>query len=160
MRLYHGSNKVIEHPDVAFSRSNLDFGRGFYATSHREQAENWARRKAVMSSGVPVVSVFELKNPGPDFKVLRFEEPDAQWVEFVCDCRRGGNGFLRYDLVVGGAADDKVYYAVDMYYRGLWDMETTLKALRFYGINDQWCFVSQNAADELLSFVEAWEVGR
>lgn len=37
MKLYHGSTVVIEHPDVMFSRPNLDFGTGFdkaYEVSH------------------------------------------------------------------------------------------------------------------------------
>lgn len=33
MKLYHGSSCVVQAPDVAKSRTNLDFGRGFYTTS-------------------------------------------------------------------------------------------------------------------------------
>lgn len=65
--------------------------------------------------------------------------------------------FADYDLIVGGVADDKVFYAVEMFLKGIWDMETTLSALRFYNVNDQWCFVSQHAADTLLTFARSWE---
>lgn len=44
MRLYHASTVVIEKPDVQHSRDNLDFGRGFYLTSVREQAMRYAER--------------------------------------------------------------------------------------------------------------------
>ena len=63
-----------------------------------------------------------------------------------------------YDLIIGGVADDKVYEAVSMYFKGLWDMETTLDALRFYEVNDQYCFVTQKAIDETLAFVASHEV--
>lgn len=158
MRLYHGSDVAVRRPEVNRSRANLDFGQGFYATSHLDQATNWAKRKAMMGSGRAFVNAFELIRPSGKFKVLRFDEPNAEWVDFVCDCRRGSNRYREHDLIIGGVADDKVYYAVDMYYQGLWDMEATLDALRFYGVNDQWCFVSQSAVDELLSYIDSWEV--
>lgn len=41
MMLYHGSYLEISEPDLAHSRSNVDFGRGFYATPLYEQAAKW-----------------------------------------------------------------------------------------------------------------------
>lgn len=41
MILYHGSYLEIEKPDLSYSRSTLDFGRGFYTTPIHEQAVNW-----------------------------------------------------------------------------------------------------------------------
>ena len=38
MIVYHGSNMVVEHPDVNHSYRDLDFGRGFYVTTVKEQA--------------------------------------------------------------------------------------------------------------------------
>ena len=61
MRLFHGSSIVVSEPRIGFSRSNLDFGRGFYATSIRTQAERWAKRKAFLdNSSTAIVSEFEL----------------------------------------------------------------------------------------------------
>lgn len=40
MIVYHGSNVVVDHPDVNHSYRDLDFGRGFYVTTVKEQAEN------------------------------------------------------------------------------------------------------------------------
>ena len=36
MTLYHGSFIAVEKPDLAHSRPNVDFGRGFYTTPLRE----------------------------------------------------------------------------------------------------------------------------
>ena len=44
MILYHASTSVIELPDILHSRDCLDFGRGFYLTIFREQAEKYAER--------------------------------------------------------------------------------------------------------------------
>ena len=43
MIVYHGSLDIIKQPDVLHSFTPLDFGRGFYVTTVREQAERWAR---------------------------------------------------------------------------------------------------------------------
>ena len=40
--LYHGSNVEVVTPLVGVGRVNLDFGRGFYLTSIRKQAVDWA----------------------------------------------------------------------------------------------------------------------
>lgn len=159
MRLYHGSSRVVQLPDVAKSRSNLDFGRGFYTTSIRGQPQTWARRKAALEKGEAYVNEYELdEGKLAGRAILRFSDPDERWVRFVCDCRRGGDAFRGYDLVVGGVANDRVYYAVDMFYQGLWDIGTTLEALRYYEVNDQWCFISQSLVDDALRFVGASEV--
>lgn len=160
MRLYHGSTCVIEHPDVTRSRPNLDFGQGFYLTSYREQAERWALRKSQFANETPVVNVYDISDDFSSLNVLSFPENDANWVDFVCRCRRGARDYLDYDLIIGGVADDKVYEAVSMYFRGYWDMETTLQALSYYERNDQYCFVSQKATDAALTYLESYEVPR
>lgn len=160
MRLYHGSTLEIARPSVAASRGNLDFGRGFYLTSYEEQAAQWALRKSAFEDKLAMVNEYEFDDDLASLNVLRFDGADADWVDFVCDCRRGSVRYREYDLIVGGVADDKVYFAVDMYLRGLWDMPTTLDALKYYKVNDQWCFVSQSALDEHVAFVRSWEVSK
>ena len=39
MILFHGTTEIIEKPDVSFSKSYLDFGKGFYLTTYQKQAE-------------------------------------------------------------------------------------------------------------------------
>ncbi|MBQ2153212.1 MAG: DUF3990 domain-containing protein, partial [Clostridia bacterium] len=46
MIVYHGSDLIIENPDIIHSMKRLDFGSGFYVTSVQTQAERWAKRKA------------------------------------------------------------------------------------------------------------------
>ena len=38
MIVYHGSTMIVREPDIEHSFRPLDFGKGFYVTSNREQA--------------------------------------------------------------------------------------------------------------------------
>jgi hypothetical protein len=49
MKLYHGSTIIIEKPIILDSQRLLDFGKGFYTTTNKEQAERWALIKAKRS---------------------------------------------------------------------------------------------------------------
>ena len=42
MTLYHGSDQIIEIPELRFSIRTLDFGPGFYTITNKEQAVNFA----------------------------------------------------------------------------------------------------------------------
>lgn len=39
MEIFHGSNIVVEEPLAFAGRRNLDFGRGFYTTRLKSQAQ-------------------------------------------------------------------------------------------------------------------------
>ena len=66
--------------------------------------------------------------------------------------------FKQYDIIKGSVANDKVYIVVDMYYRGIWDIERTIKELRFYEHNNQICLLTQELADKHLTFKKSYEV--
>ena len=58
MRLYHASDRVIESPDVYHSREHLDFGRGFYLTSIRIQAEKYAQRFLLRANVLLLMNIY------------------------------------------------------------------------------------------------------
>ena len=47
MKVYHGSWMEIAEPDLKHSRTDVDFGKGFYVTTYQKQAEKWALRKGL-----------------------------------------------------------------------------------------------------------------
>ena len=63
MRLYHGSTMTVRKPVISRARSKTDFGKGFYTTTSREQAEKWAqikkKREGDDANIRAIVSVFE-----------------------------------------------------------------------------------------------------
>lgn len=40
--LFHGSEQIVEVPDLAFGNDQNDYGRGFYCTKEEEMAKEWA----------------------------------------------------------------------------------------------------------------------
>lgn len=59
MILYHGSNMVIHKIDFSKCRPFKDFGKGFYCTAIKDQAELMAKRVARIYGGSPKITAFE-----------------------------------------------------------------------------------------------------
>lgn len=51
MKLYHGSNTDIQQIDFVKSKPNKDFGRGFYLTADKHQAQQLAEQRALFFGG-------------------------------------------------------------------------------------------------------------
>lgn len=106
MILYYGSYLAIENPDLLHSRPNLDFGKGFYLTSIREQAEKWCG-KFVKRGKEGVISNYMFDEElFQRLKVLRFDSYSEEWLEFILACRSGKDS-SDYDAVCGGIANEK-----------------------------------------------------
>jgi len=158
MIVYHGSSEVVRQPDTLHSYRALDFGKGFYVTTVREQAERWARRKADLFGGTPVVSRYRMRDDLSQFRIKRFPDDLMEWIEFVCDCRDGKPTYQQYDIIIGKVANDKVFRVVDMYHSGIWDKERALQEIRAYPNYDQIAFITQSAIDALLQYDGCLEV--
>ena len=158
MIVYHGSSEVVRQPDILHSFRALDFGKGFYVTTVREQAERWARRKVVLDGGRAIVNLYQMDDDMTELRVKRFPDDLSDWIEFVCDCRDGKLGYQDYDLIIGKVANDKVFRVVDMYHSGIWDKERAIMEIRAYPDYDQLAFITQIAIDKLLRFKGYLEV--
>ena len=159
MIVYHGSTIEVRHPDVNHSYRNLDFGKGFYVTTVREQAERWARRKADLAGTAKgVITVYHLEDDCPELLVKDFADDMDSWIDFVCACREGDTSYQNYDVIMGKVANDKVYRVVDMYRRGIWDKQRALQEMRVYETYDQIAFISQKAIDQYLEYSHIIEV--
>lgn len=158
MIVYHGSVVEVRNPEVSFSKKYLDFGKGFYVTTYKDQAERWARRKAVRQQKEAIVNVYELQDNLSDCEVLKFIGEDEKWLDFVCDCRDGKEANPECDIIIGNVANDDVFKTVDMYFRGLWDKEKALKELRYSKSNNQICIRKQETLDVQLKFIESYQV--
>lgn len=60
MKIYHGGTNIIERPIAAAGRQRLDFGKGFYVTDIKTQAESWAERMQRIRQEQGIVNVYEL----------------------------------------------------------------------------------------------------
>ena len=159
MIVYHGSDVIVMSPDIAHSYRPLDFGKGFYVTTNKEQAVRWAQRKADLYGKFSgYVNVYELSETYDHFRVKSFTEDLNEWIDFVCDCRDGGISYQAFDMIMGKVANDKVFRVVDLYHAGIWDKKRALEEIKIYPGYDQIAFITQAAIDELLVFKTAEEV--
>lgn len=153
MIVYHGSNRIVDHPDTLHTFRNLDFGKGFYVTTVKEQAERWAKRKADFAPGTkPILNCYEMRDLFENLCIRNFGDDLSTWIDFICQCRDGGEEYKNYDVIIGKVANDKVFRVVDMYHQGIWEKERALKEIRVYPTYDQIAFITQKAIDELLIF--------
>ncbi len=160
MTVYHGSSGEVKNPNVSFSKKYLDFGQGLYITTFKTQAEKWASRKADRTeNGIATVNVFDFADNLDSYKVLNFESENENWLDFVCNCRKGSEEYKNYDIIIGAVADDDVFKTVNMYFRGLWDKKKTLEEIRYYKTSNQICITNQQTLEEVLTFKFSYIVG-
>lgn len=152
MLLYHGSNMVIEEIDLTKSRPNKDFGKAFYLSADRKQAEEMAKFKVLTSGGEQIVTVFEFDELHlKDLSIKRFESYSEEWAEFVYNNRDEKQDFRHdYDLVYGPIANDTVGVQIrDLRERKI-SMKRFLKKLEYYkGITFQYAFCTPLAITKL-----------
>lgn len=152
MILYHGSNIDIEIIDLAKSKPNKDFGKGFYLSENETQAQEMAVFKSMQLGGTPVVSKFEFDRnvmAGSDLKIKVFNDYSEEWADFVL-ANRDGCPVERYDIVYGPIANDKVGMQIRKLKDGSIDKSEFLNRLKYMkGITYQFFFGSEVAIEQL-----------
>lgn len=89
LKLYHGSNVVIDKIDLCRSRKGKDFGCGFYLNPNESQAMEMAIRTSKrLQEGMPIVNsyLFDeslLFSDNSPLLVKIFEDYSVEWAEFV-----------------------------------------------------------------------------
>jgi len=145
MIIYHGSYMEIVEVDLSKSVPNKDFGRGFYTTKIREQAEIWARRRGEHHGTPGFVSDFDFNENAffdSNYKTLRFSGYMEEWLDFVVSNRNRKTAapVHDYDIVEGPVADDDVFARIDDYLNGNISKEGFLADLAQFPNSHQICF--------------------
>lgn len=122
------------------------------------QAQSWASTIAERKGRniIPVVSSYELDIEAvlaAAYRVKTFESYNLEWLEYVIDCRRGGEMQKLYDMVEGGVANDNVIDTVEDYENGIITAEQALGQLKYKKVNHQICILNQEIADKYLKFI-------
>ena len=144
MRVFHGSYTAVDEIDLTKGRTNLDFGKGFYVTNIRSQAEFWAARTGKYHKTGGVVSEFEFYENAfehYDLKVLRFSGYNEQWLDFIVLNRDPKSPIPAhdYDIVEGPVANDDVNNRINDYLEGVVSKADFLKELVMYKPTHQIC---------------------
>lgn len=139
MRVYHGSNQIVEKPRILEPKHTTDFGRGFYTTESEKQAEEWAVKiKGRRKTAHAYVSEYEYEG-SDDIVVIIFDGPTEEWFDFV-HSNRVDNIEHDYDIIIGPVADDSVYETIFSYEAGLLTKEQAITALKAAELDGQVLF--------------------
>lgn len=158
MLAYHGSLDIIKSPEILTPNRTLDYGKGFYLTTSESQAVSWVLRKMDESHQVGYVNIYEIDETIMNsLKVLYFDYPSEEWLDFVMKNRTDSNFDHDFDIVFGPVANDRVYASFSLYEAGFITKSELIKELKTYKLVDQFLFHTQKSLN-ILSFVEAKEV--
>ena len=155
MRLYHGSNIEVNEIDLSLSKPNKDFGRAFYLSDVRQQAEEMASFKADFLGGTPIVSEFEFDENVLLVDTISYKQFDGyteDWAQFIYEHRNDPQGrtLHNFDIVYGPIANDRVGAQIANYRNGDITFEEFLRRLQYMkGITFQYAFCTQLAISKL-----------
>ncbi len=167
MRLYHGSNIVIDSINLAMCRPYKDFGQGFYLTDLEEQAEKMATRVSKIYGGFPVVNIYEIDDDFRELSDLRIKDFGAhtteEWAKFIMNNRNRTftdeksllcNRDNKYDIVIGPVADDNMALLFRQYENEIIDFSTLLKGMIYRKTSSQYSFHTEKSIKLLRKVVD------
>ena len=106
MILYHGSNIAIDIIDLSKSKPNKDFGKAFYLSEKKQQAEEMATFTVERFGGKPVVTKFEFDETwlnNAQLRYMSFNEYSREWADFILANRDADteSNIHDYDIIYG-----------------------------------------------------------
>lgn len=172
--LLHGTDHIIEEPDINVGNEHNDYGKGFYCTKAEEMAKEWACKQNTDG----FVNSYELNTDG--LKILDLTDGQhtvLNWIaillkyrtfklssEIAIDARdyiieHYSVNTSDYDVVIGYRADDSYFqYAESFVSNGL-PLRSLNKALKLGKLGEQTVLVSQKAFDQI-KFIDAAPVSK
>ena len=162
--LFHGSNQIVELPELSQGNIHNDYGQGFYCTRIEEMAREWAcknqkdgfvNRYVLDMDGLHVLNLSDgnhtvlnwiailLKN-----RTFRLRSPiaiDAKEYlieHFAIDTKN-------YDIIVGYRADDSYFSYAKSFLNNTISVRRLSEALRLGHLGKQVVLISEKAFDAL-----------
>ena len=139
LKLYHGSNVLIDKIDLARSKRGKDFGCGFYLNPNKIQAMEMAVRTTQrLKEGEPILNTYLfddslIKTGHSPLSIKVFEGYSVEWAEFILKNRKNVSDKPAhpYDIVVGPIANDTVGLQMRRFMQGYISIEHMIKELEF-----------------------------
>ena len=176
--LYHGSYCEVRVPDLSKCAKDKDFGKGFYLTTSKEQAENFLKTSIVKAASAGIipekqdfgfVTSFRVR----DLKglcVKLFEDADKEWLHCIAAHRKSSvfqelkHDLADCDIIGGKIADDMTNITLVTYISGAFgeigsDEADSICIGRLLPerLKDQFCFKTEKALEKL-EFIEGEKV--
>ena len=170
--IYHGSENIIQTPDLKAGKKHNDYGQGFYCTQDLELAKEWACK----SETDGFANRYELDLS--ELKVLNLNSTGYTILNWIAILLRNrvfsmdaplsirardylienfGVDTISYDVIIGYRADDSYFSFAESFLNNSLPLQNLNKALRLGKLGEQVALVSQKAFDNL-RFVEAVSV--
>lgn len=162
--IYHGSEYIIQKPDLYAGKKHNDYGQGFYCTENIELAKEWACKNE--SDGF--ANVYELDLTG--LKLLNLNGGGytiLNWIAILLKNRvfsldDGISNTARnyiiehfsvdvenYDVIIGYRADDSYFSFANAFVSNSLPLRSLNKALRLGKLGEQVALVSEKAFENL-----------
>ena len=167
--LLHGSDHIIEKPEMRLAKPTNDYGRGFYCTRQPEMSMEWACKNN--TDGFSNEYIFE--NDGLQvLNLLDGNHSVLDWIALLLanrtftiqnEIERDAKDYLLhnflidltpYDVVIGYRADDSYFSYAQSFLSNTLPVKALGKALTLGRLGEQTVLISQRAFDRL-SFVRA-----
>jgi len=165
MTLYHGSDQIIKTPELRTSIRTLDFGQGFYTTTNKEQAIDFAVKvynRSIRTGDTPkgkFISIYEVdyETMQRELDIMHFKSADEEWFDFVMANRRSTWQGKGYDVIYGPVANDTIYRTLILFETGELSKQETIARLKVRQLFDQMTFTSERSLSYLKfsGFLEA-----
>ena len=173
-KLLHGTDHMIEVPEIHMGNPHNDYGRGFYCTREDEMACEWACKKNTDG----FVNIYDFDDTG--LKVLNLldgQHTVLNWIalllryrtfqlntELSIDARDYIIGHYSVDLsgqdvIIGYRADDSYFQYAEAFVSNAIPLRSLNKALRLGKLGEQTVVISQKGFDHL-KFVGAYPVDK
>ena len=151
MNLYHGSDQIIKNPELRPSIRTLDFGPGFYTTTNKEQAIDFAIKvydRSVRIGDTPkgkFISTYDIdyQKMQKELDIMHFKSADEAWFDFVIVNRRSTWQGKKYDVIYGPVANDTIYRTLIAFENGTLSKAETIARLNVRQLFDQMTFASE-----------------
>jgi hypothetical protein len=153
MTLYHGSDQIIKTPKLQVATRTLDFGAGFYTTTSKEQAVNFALKvyiRSMREGNTPkgkFISIYEVdyEKMKQELDILCFKIADEAWLDFVMANRRNTYSGKKYDVIYGPVANDTIYRTLIAFENGILSSAETIARLKVRQLFDQMTFATERS---------------
>lgn len=172
--LLHGSNQIVEVPELSQGSTHNDYGRGFYCTRLEEMVKEWAcknqndgfvNRYVLDTDGLHILNLSDGKHTvlnwiaillkNRTFRLSSRIAIDAREYlikHFAIDTKK-------YDLIVGYRADDSYFQYAEAFVENTLPLRSLNKALMLGKLGLQTVLVSETAFQRI-RFIDAEPVDK
>jgi hypothetical protein len=148
MTVFHGSNADFDRVSLDFAKNKRDFGKGFYTTTIREQAADWAE-SICRRYKTQTAYLYEFELLLERLTIKTFDVISKDWLDFIIENRIKGSVQHSFDIVTGPIANDRTMDTIGFFLAGIYSIEEALRRLEYMKPNNQFSLHTEKAISNL-----------